>query len=86
MSDSAPRRTAPDSSKFRLSPRQIIMAVVAALAVVFIVQNRSRVHVHFFTAEFSCPMWLLLVIMTVVGLGLGLGTARWRRGRKKQAA
>ncbi|QMU69352.1 DUF1049 domain-containing protein [Streptacidiphilus sp. P02-A3a] len=85
MSDSASRRPARESAKFSLSPRRIIMAVVAVLAVIFIAQNRSRVHIHFFTAEFSCPMWLLLVIMTVVGLGLGLGVSRRRRTRKRAA-
>jgi uncharacterized integral membrane protein len=66
------------AEKWRPSPRQIIAAVIAVVVVIFIVQNRNRVTIDLFTASFSCPLWLLLLVMTAVGMLLCYGFMRRR--------
>ncbi|WP_051939586.1 lipopolysaccharide assembly protein LapA domain-containing protein [Phaeacidiphilus oryzae] len=68
------------SSRPRPGAKQIIAAVIAILAIVFIAQNRERVSIDFFTASLSCPLWLLLLIMAAVGMLLAYGFMR--RGRR----
>lgn len=86
MSESSrtPGTTGDGGGKFSLTARQIVIIVVVVIAGIFIGQNRSRVRIHFFSADFTCPMWLLLVIMTVIGILLGFGISKWRRHTKEK--
>lgn len=62
-----------------LTPRIIAGALVVALLVVFVLQNRAtaRIHFLFWTANTSLA-WALL-IAAAFGLGLGLALPRLRR-------
>lgn len=70
----------PVRSRRRITPRQILALVIAVLAVIFIVQNRDPVQIHWFTITLTSPLWLLLVVTIVVGAAVGLLFAR--RGRR----
>jgi uncharacterized integral membrane protein len=76
--------SSPPTSTARRRPRavrpgHVLALVLAVLAVIFIAQNRSRVHMSFFTVDVSAPAWLLLTTMTRVGLAVGLLLGRMKR-------
>jgi uncharacterized integral membrane protein len=79
--------SSPPTSTARRRPRAVrpghvlalVLAVLAVLAVIFIAQNRSRVHMSFFTVDVSAPARLLLTTMTLVGLAVGLLLGRMKR-------
>jgi uncharacterized integral membrane protein len=48
----------------------VLAGALAVLAVVFIVQNRVRVRINFFTVDVSAPVWLVLTV-TVLGVVIG---------------
>jgi uncharacterized integral membrane protein len=50
--------------------------LVAALIVLFIVQNRDTVKIQLFTLTMSAPLWLLLVVMVALGALIGFLLAR----------
>jgi uncharacterized integral membrane protein len=52
--------------------------VVAALVVLFIVQNRDIVKIQLFTLSLSAPLWLLLVVMVALGALIGFLLTRRR--------
>jgi putative membrane protein len=75
-----PRRHAAAARRSRaVRPRLVLALVLAVLAVVFIAQNRDRVHISFFTLDVSAPVWLLLTIMTLIGVVVGALLSRARR-------
>ena len=54
-----------------ITPGQLLAGVLVVLAVVFIVQNRDRVRINFFTIDVSAPVWLMLTVMVLVGVLIG---------------
>jgi uncharacterized integral membrane protein len=60
----------------RISPRQIVALVVIALTLIFIVQNRDTVQVHFFGLTVTAALWLLLIIMVALGVIIGMLAGR----------
>lgn len=52
---------------------------LAALAAVFIGQNRDRQQVHLLWATVESPMWLLLAALLLIGVVIGLLLRRRRR-------
>lgn len=69
-----------------LNPRIIVAIVLAALAVVFIVQNTHDVAIKFLFWEFTFGMWFALLIALVLGLLLGWGLHVYQGRRKRKAA
>ncbi len=60
----------------------IVMGVVAALFVVFMLQNTSSLEIQFLLFERESPMWLALLIAFVAGAVVGqLGLWWFRRDR-----
>jgi uncharacterized integral membrane protein len=79
MAASPPQHNAAARRSRAVRPGLALALVLAVLAVVFIAQNRDRVHVSFFTVDVSAPTWLLLTIMTVIGVAVGALLGRARR-------
>ncbi len=50
-----------------ISPKAIVGIVIAALAILFILQNRDRVQIDFLVLSFGSPLWLILIIMVILG-------------------
>lgn len=68
--------TTPPGHRKRVPTRLIIGLLVAALIVLFIVQNRDTVKIQLFTLTMSAPLWLLLVVMVALGALIGFLLAR----------
>lgn len=62
----------------RIPPRLAVSAVLAILAVIFIVQNREATRISFLTATVLMPLWAALTALTALGLVLGYLLARRR--------
>ena len=62
-----------------ISPRVWLGLAIAAVAVVFIIQNRATVTIQLFTVQVASPQWLTLSVVFVLGLLAGFLIARRRR-------
>ena len=68
------------------SPWLIGLIIVAILAVVFIAQNRNKVHTHFLFFEVESKVWFALFIAMALGALLDrLFTTWWRRRKAEKA-
>lgn len=68
-----------------ISPKAILAAVVAVLALVFIFQNNDRGSIDVLFWSVSMPAWIWLLI--VFGAGIAVGSLfPWLRPRKKPPA
>ncbi|MEV6121376.1 LapA family protein [Streptomyces sp. NPDC052077] len=82
----SPDRSSPQSSGTRrgrgspLTPSRVATLVVAALAVVLIVQNTREVRIRLLVPVVTMPLYLALLIMFVLG---GLCGAFLWRGRAR---
>ena len=75
MSD-APDRTGA-AGKDLLTPRRITAAVLAAVALVFVLQNRDEVTLQFLGIRLSATLWFASLVLLVVGIAIGaLWTSR----------
>ncbi|MBU9765654.1 DUF1049 domain-containing protein [Mycobacterium sp. TNTM28] len=63
----------------RLALRYWVALILAALAAMFVAQNRDRVSIHVLWVSVESPMWFILVIIFVMGLLIGLLLRRRRR-------
>ncbi|MET0758680.1 MAG: LapA family protein [Mycobacterium sp.] len=63
----------------RFALRYWVAMVLAALAAIFVAQNRDRVSVHVLWVTVDSPMWFILVIIFVVGILIGLLLHRRRK-------
>jgi uncharacterized integral membrane protein len=81
------RRNPFDGGDSQVNWRVIVGIVVAALSLIFILQNTEEVNIDFLFFDFEVGMWLGLLIAFVLGalLGWGLHMA-WRRRQKNVAA
>ena len=61
-------------------------AVIALLALVFILQNLDSVDVEFLWLDFTMPLWLLLVVFAAIGAVVFWGVERRRRARRAKSA
>lgn len=68
--------TSNSSSRSLLTPRNILAAVLVALAVIFILQNRAATTIQLFWVSVQSPLWLTLVVILLLGWGAGLLTTR----------
>lgn len=73
-------RNTPDSfPRSLLTPRNVLAAVLVALAVIFILQNRSTTTIQLFWVSVQSPLWLTLVVILLLGWVAGLLTTRRKR-------
>lgn len=63
-------------NRFQVSPRLWLGLVIAAVAVVFILQNRQAVEVSLFFQQLSAPLWTALAGVFLAGLVTGWLLAR----------
>ncbi|MET0995843.1 MAG: lipopolysaccharide assembly protein LapA domain-containing protein [Mycobacterium sp.] len=63
----------------RFALRYWVAMVLAALAAIFVAQNRDRVSVHVLWVTVDSPMWFILVIIFLVGILIGLLLHRRRK-------
>jgi len=57
-------------------------ALIALIALLFVVQNTDSVPFSFLWFEFRWPLWIMLLVFTTIGALVALGVARRRRSRK----
>ncbi|HME48586.1 DUF1049 domain-containing protein [Mycobacterium sp.] len=70
----------PSAGRLRRIPfRYWVIIVLAALAVIFIAQNRDRHPIHLLWVTVESPMWLVLTVIFVAGMLVGLLLRRRRR-------
>jgi uncharacterized integral membrane protein len=65
-----------------ISPKVIVIALIALAALIFIFQNTSTGHFHFLFADLKAPTWLWLLAIFVAGFATGFLIARHRARRK----
>lgn len=71
---------APNSSaRSLLTPRNILAAILVALAAIFILQNRSTTTIQLFWVSVQSPLWLTLVVILLLGWVAGLLTTRRKK-------
>jgi uncharacterized integral membrane protein len=77
-----------DSRRIPLSGGAIATLGGVGLLVIFMLQNREDVTIHFLFWDFSWPIWLLILVTAVVGalIWFGLGVMRRHRRRKERRA
>lgn len=66
--------------KFQWTPRAVAAVVGLVLAVVFILSNRQSGKISFLWLHVTMPVWVALLVATVLGLLVGGGLG-YRRGR-----
>jgi uncharacterized integral membrane protein len=71
------------SDRRRLGVGTIASLVGLAVLLVFLIQNRESIVVHFLWLHFSWPLWLYTIIMALFGalVWFGLGVIRRHRRR-----
>ena len=64
----------------------IASLVGIGLLVVFMVQNREKVTLHFLAWNFSWPLWVFTLVIALVGalVWFGLGVLRRHRRRRRR--
>lgn len=63
----------------RIPFRYWVIIVLAALAVIFIAQNRDRHPINLLWVTVESPAWLMLTVIFVAGMLVGLLVRRRRR-------
>ena len=66
----------------QLPTRVLITAVIAAIGIIFIAQNRKRVEVNFLIFDRFVRVWVVIVVSMVLG-ALLLESLQWGRRRRK---
>lgn len=64
--------------------RLIVVAVLAVIAVVFILQNGADTQMSFLWFEFTWPAWLVIMLTLVIGVIAGLLIGAYARRPKKR--
>ena len=56
-----------------------------AVLLIFVIQNRERIKIHFLFWSFIWPLWIYTIVMAVLGIvWFGLGVIRRHRRRKER--
>lgn len=63
------------------TPGRIIAIVIAALTLVFLVQNSEPANVNLLFLKVSWPLWVVMAICIVLGMAIEWF---WSRARRKQ--
>lgn len=61
-----------------LGGKQIAALVIAALTLIFILQNRDAVQIAFFTLTVNAALWFVLLIVLALGVAIGVLATRRR--------
>jgi uncharacterized integral membrane protein len=72
------------SNRGRLGGGAIASLIGIALLVIFVVQNREKVTLHFLAWNFSWPLWVFTLVIAVVGALVWFGLGVMRRHRRRQ--
>jgi uncharacterized integral membrane protein len=64
--------------------RLIIVAVIAVIAIVFILQNGADTQMNFLWFEFTWPAWLVIILTLVIGVIAGLLIGAYARRPKRR--
>lgn len=72
MSSNTPK----SSVRSLLTPRNIVAAILVALAFIFILQNRSATTIQLFWVSVQAPLWLTFAVILVIGWIAGMLTGR----------
>jgi uncharacterized integral membrane protein len=64
--------------------RLIIVAVLAVIAAVFILQNGADTQMSFLWFEFTWPAWLVIILTLVIGVIAGLLIGAYARRPKRR--
>ena len=70
----------PESSRSVVTVKEVVAAVLAVLATVFVFENRRSTRIRFIGPEVNSPLWVALAVTLVVGFLAGWLAGR-RRGR-----
>ena len=76
--DETGKKGTPVASGRSISVKQVWWAIVAAIAVLFVVLNNEKTEINFLVASPEWPMWVLVVASMVLGFLLAKLTG-WRR-------
>lgn len=70
----------------RLGGGAIASLTGLAVLLIFIIQNRQDIRVHFLSVSFIWPLWVYTIVMAVFGalVWFGLGVMRRHRRRKER--
>ena len=71
--------------KFQWTPRAIASVVGLVVAVIFILSNRQTGKISFLWLHVTMPVWVALLVATLLGLVIGAGTG-YRRGKNSGTA
>ncbi|MDX6286050.1 MAG: hypothetical protein QOG53_1535 [Frankiales bacterium] len=71
-------RETKDGDGFQPTPRQIGVAALAVIALIFVFENTRKVKIRFIVPEVSSPLWVALVVSLLVGIVIGLLLQRGR--------
>jgi uncharacterized integral membrane protein len=71
----------PEGLKKWLTTRNIIIAVIVVVSLVFILQNTRTAHFNILWFDFRAPVWVWLVVIFAAGLATGYLLARHRAGK-----
>lgn len=61
-------------------------ALIAVIALLFVVQNTDSVPFSFLWFEFRWPLWIMLLVFMAIGAVVSYGVERRRRWRKARKA
>jgi uncharacterized integral membrane protein len=64
--------------------RLIVVAVIALVALVFILQNGADVKLTFLWFDFAWPAWLVVILTLIIGVIAGLLIGAYARRPKKR--
>lgn len=65
------QRHSATAANTQLYVKWVAAAVLFAIAMTFIVQNRQLISIYLFTTSVSSPAWIALVVMLAIGMLIG---------------
>lgn len=76
--------TMPPPQRRSISPKTVVVLILAALVGVFILQNRQSTTLTFISTDKSFPLWIVLLVTAVVGGILGQLVERSIRKERRE--
>ncbi len=77
-----------NANRGRMSGGAIASLVGGGLLLIFILQNREKIRLHFLGWHFSWPLWIYTLVVAFFGalIWIGIGIMRRHRRRKERRA
>jgi uncharacterized integral membrane protein len=75
----------PKGASGRVSGGVLTSLIGGGALVIFMVQNREDVTLHFLVWNFTWPLWLLTLVTAVLGAFVCIGLGVLRRHRRRKA-